>query len=319
MQIKLANPRGFCAGVDRAIEIVDQAIEAFGAPIYVRHEVVHNRTVVEGLRDKGAIFIEDVSEVPEGSYLIFSAHGVSKKVQQESKERNLTVFDATCPLVTKVHIQVAKHAKAGREAILIGHQGHPEVEGTMGQYEKLANSSGGMYLVETPDDVKNLKVNNPENLAYVTQTTLSMTDTQVMVDALHKYFPAIQEQKKDDICYATQNRQDAVHDLAATADVILVVGSPNSSNSNRLREIAEQLGKSAYLIDTATDMQQSWFSDTDVVGVTAGASAPEVLVQAVIEQLKQWGGDDAVEIQGIEEKVVFSMPKNLKKHISNAQ
>ena len=318
MQIKLANPRGFCAGVDRAIEIVDQAIEAFGAPIYVRHEVVHNRTVVEGLRDKGAIFIEDVSEVPEGSYLIFSAHGVSKKVQQESKDRNLTVFDATCPLVTKVHIQVAKHAKAGREAILIGHAGHPEVEGTMGQYEKLADSNGGMYLVETPDDVKGLKVNNPENLAYVTQTTLSMTDTQIMVDALHKYFPAIQEQKKDDICYATQNRQDAVHDLAETADVILVVGSPNSSNSNRLREIAEQLGKDAYLIDTAADMQQTWFNDIAVVGVTAGASAPEVLVQAVIDQLKQWGGDSAVEIQGIEEKVVFSMPKELKKHIAAA-
>ncbi len=278
--------------------------------------MVHNRTVVEGLRDKGAIFIEDVSEVPEGSYLIFSAHGVSKKVQQESKNRNLTVFDATCPLVTKVHIQVAKHAKAGREAILIGHAGHPEVEGTMGQYEKLADSKGGMYLVETPNDVKNLKLNNPKNLAYVTQTTLSMTDTQVMVDALHKYFPAIQEQKKDDICYATQNRQDAVYDLAETADVILVVGSPNSSNSNRLREIAEQLGKDAHLIDTASDMQQSWFNNIDVVGVTAGASAPEVLVQAVIDQLKQWGGHSAIEIQGIEEKVVFSMPKELKKHIA---
>ena len=316
MQIKLANPRGFCAGVDRAIEIVDQAIEAFGAPIYVRHEVVHNRTVVEGLRDKGAIFIEDVSEVPEGSYLIFSAHGVSKKVQQESKERNLTVFDATCPLVTKVHIQVAKHAKAGREVILIGHAGHPEVEGTMGQYEKLAGSAGGMYLVETPEDVKNLKPNNPEDLAYVTQTTLSMTDTQIMVDALHKYLPHIQEQKKDDICYATQNRQDAVHDLAETTDVILVVGSPNSSNSNRLREIAEQLGKNAYLIDTAADMEKSWFVDVDAVGVTAGASAPEVLVQAVISQLKQWGGTNAVEIQGIEEKVVFSMPKELKNHMA---
>jgi 4-hydroxy-3-methylbut-2-enyl diphosphate reductase len=314
MQIKLANPRGFCAGVDRAIEIVDQAIEAFGAPIYVRHEVVHNRTVVEGLRDKGAIFIEDVCEVPEGSYLIFSAHGVSKRVQQESKNRNLTVFDATCPLVTKVHIQVAKHAKAGREVILIGHAGHPEVEGTMGQYEKLAEN-GGMYLVETPDDVKKLKVNNPNDLAYVTQTTLSMTDTQIMVDALHKYLPNIQEQKKDDICYATQNRQDAVHDLAKTTDVILVVGSPNSSNSNRLREIAEQLGKNAYLIDTAADMQKSWFTDVTAVGVTAGASAPEVLVQAVISQLKQWGGTKAVEIQGIEEKVVFSMPKELKKHL----
>jgi 4-hydroxy-3-methylbut-2-enyl diphosphate reductase len=315
MQIKLANPRGFCAGVDRAIEIVDQAIEAFGAPIYVRHEVVHNRTVVEGLRAKGAIFIEDVSEVPEGSYLIFSAHGVSKKVQQESKERNLTVFDATCPLVTKVHIQVAKHAKAEREVILIGHAGHPEVEGTMGQYEKLA-TEGGMYLVETPDDVKSLKLNNPKDLAYVTQTTLSMTDTQIMVDALHKYLPHIQEQKKDDICYATQNRQDAVHELAETADVILVVGSPNSSNSNRLREIAEQLGKTSFLIDTAADMQESWFKNIKVVGVTAGASAPEVLVQEVISQLKQWGGESAIEIQGIEEKVVFSMPKELKRHIA---
>ena len=316
MQIKLANPRGFCAGVDRAIEIVDQAIESFGAPIYVRHEVVHNRTVVEGLRSKGAIFIEDVSEVPEGSYLIFSAHGVSKQVQKESKERKLTVFDATCPLVTKVHMQVAKHAKAGREAILIGHAGHPEVEGTMGQYEKLAGSTGGMYLVETPEDVKNLKVNNPKDLAYVTQTTLSMTDTKIMVDALHEYFPHIQEQKKDDICYATQNRQDAVHELAETADVILVVGSPNSSNSNRLREIAEQLGKTAFLIDTAADMDQAWFQNVGVVGVTAGASAPEVLVQAVIDQLKQWGGETAVEIQGIEEKVVFSMPKELKKQMA---
>ncbi|MEO1899040.1 MAG: 4-hydroxy-3-methylbut-2-enyl diphosphate reductase [Methylococcales bacterium] len=316
MQIKLANPRGFCAGVDRAIEIVDQAIETFGAPIYVRHEVVHNRTVVEGLRSKGAIFIEDVSEVPEGSYLIFSAHGVSKQVQKESKERNLTVFDATCPLVTKVHMQVAKHAKAGREVMLIGHAGHPEVEGTMGQYEKLANSSGGMYLVETPEDVKKLNVNNPKDLAYVTQTTLSMTDTKIMVDALHEFFPHIQEQKKDDICYATQNRQDAVHDLAETADVILVVGSPNSSNSNRLREIAEQLGKTAFLIDTAADMNQSWFDQVKVVGVTAGASAPEVLVQAVIDQLKLWGGTSAIEIQGIEEKVVFSMPKELKKHMA---
>ena len=315
MQIKLANPRGFCAGVDRAIEIVDQALDAFGAPVYVRHEVVHNRTVVEGLRDKGAVFIEDVSEVPEGSYLIFSAHGVSKKVQQESIERNLTIFDATCPLVTKVHMQVAKHAKDGREAILIGHAGHPEVEGTMGQYEKIAET-GGMYLVETPEDVKNLKVNDPKNLAYVTQTTLSMTDTQIMVDALHKYFPSIQEQKKDDICYATQNRQDAVHELTETADVILVVGSPNSSNSNRLREIAEQLGKKAFLIDTAKDMKEEWFKDIAVVGVTAGASAPEVLVQEVIDQLKQWGGTGAVEIQGIEEKVVFSMPKNLKKQIA---
>ncbi len=315
MQILLANPRGFCAGVDRAIEIVDQALKTFGAPIYVRHEVVHNRTVVEGLREKGAIFIENIDEVPLGSYLIFSAHGVSKQVQKESKERDLTVFDATCPLVTKVHMQVAKHAKEGREVILIGHAGHPEVEGTMGQYEKLAKN-GGMYLVETPEDVKNLKVNNPKDLAYVTQTTLSMTDTQIMVDALHKYLPSIQEQKKDDICYATQNRQDAVTTLAKTADVILVVGSPNSSNSNRLREIAEQLDKTAFLIDTANDMQKSWFNESDVVGVTAGASAPEILVQEVITQLKQWGGKEATEMQGIEEKVVFSMPKELRKQIS---
>jgi 4-hydroxy-3-methylbut-2-enyl diphosphate reductase len=315
MQIVLANPRGFCAGVDRAIEIVDQAIQAFGAPIYVRHEVVHNRTVVDGLKDKGAIFIEDLTDVPVGSYLIFSAHGVSKQVQQEAKERNLTVFDATCPLVTKVHLQVAKHARENREVILIGHAGHPEVEGTMGQYEKSAEN-GGIYLVETPDDVKKLEVKNPDNLAYVTQTTLSMTDTKIMVDALKARFSAIQEQKKDDICYATQNRQDAVHELAKTADLILVVGSPNSSNSNRLREIAEQLGKKAYLIDTAKDMQQNWFDGITVVGVTAGASAPEVLVQEVIDQLKQWGGQSAVEIQGIEEKVVFSLPRELKKHIN---
>ncbi len=316
MQIVLANPRGFCAGVDRAIEIVDQAIDTFGAPIYVRHEVVHNRTVVDGLKKKGAIFIEDLSDVPVGSYLIFSAHGVSKQVQQEAEERELTVFDATCPLVTKVHMQVAKHAKQDREVILIGHAGHPEVEGTMGQYDK-CTEHGDIYLVETPEDVKNLKVNNPENLAYVTQTTLSMTDTKVMVDALRAHFPSIKEQKKDDICYATQNRQDAVHDLAEISDLILVVGSPNSSNSNRLREIAEQLGKPAYLIDTAKDMEQAWFDAVNVVGVTAGASAPEVLVQAVIQQLKDWGGETTTvrENQGIEEKVVFSIPKELKKHI----
>lgn len=311
MQIVLANPRGFCAGVDRAIEIVEQALQAFGAPIYVRHEVVHNRTVVDGLKEKGAVFIEDLADVPVGSYLIFSAHGVSKKVQQEAQERNLTVFDATCPLVTKVHMQVAKYAKQDREVILIGHAGHPEVEGTMGQYEK-CTENGAIYLVETPQDVIDLKVNNPDNLAYVTQTTLSMTDTKVMVDALRSAFPSIQEQKKDDICYATQNRQDAVHDLAKKSDLILVVGSPNSSNSNRLREIAEQLGKSAYLIDTYRDLQRAWLEDIDVVGVTAGASAPEVLVQEVIMQLKRWGGQTIVENQGIEEKVVFSLPKELK-------
>ena len=312
MEIVLANPRGFCAGVDRAIDIVDQALETFGAPIYVRHEVVHNRTVVDGLKAKGAVFIEDLSDVPVGSYLIFSAHGVSKQVQKEAVERKLTVFDATCPLVTKVHIQVAKHAKSDREVILIGHAGHPEVEGTMGQYDKCTDN-GGIYLVETPEDVANLKVNNPDNLAYVTQTTLSMTDTKVMVDALKARFSSIKEQKKDDICYATQNRQDAVYDLSKTADTILVVGSPNSSNSNRLREIAEQLGKSAYLIDTAKDMQKDWFVGSKVVGVTAGASAPEVLVQEVIDQLKAWGGTSAKELKGIEEKVVFSLPKGLKK------
>ncbi|MCD2449179.1 4-hydroxy-3-methylbut-2-enyl diphosphate reductase [Methylicorpusculum oleiharenae] len=312
MQIVLANPRGFCAGVDRAIEIVDQALETFGAPIYVRHEVVHNRTVVDGLKEKGAIFIEDLNDVPVESYLIFSAHGVSKEVQKKAEERNLTVFDATCPLVTKVHLQVAKHAKQDREVILIGHAGHPEVEGTMGQYEK-CTENGGIYLVETPNDVANLKVNNPDNLAYVTQTTLSMTDTKIMVDALRARFTSIQEQKKDDICYATQNRQDAVYDLASKTDIILVVGSPNSSNSNRLREIAEQLGKPAYLIDTAEDMQKDWFEGIDAVGVTAGASAPEVLVQEVINQLKLWGGETIIENKGIEEKVVFSLPKGLQK------
>ena len=315
MQILLANPRGFCAGVDRAIDIVERAIELFGNPIYVRHEVVHNRTVVDGLKDKGAIFIEDLTDVPVGSYLIFSAHGVSKQVQHEAKERNLTVFDATCPLVTKVHLQVAKHAKEDREVILIGHAGHPEVEGTMGQYERCTDK-GGIYLVETPEDVKNLVVKNPDDLAYVTQTTLSMTDTKIMVDALRLRFKGIQEQKKDDICYATQNRQDAVYELAKTADLILVVGSPNSSNSNRLREIAVQLGKQSYLIDTAKDMRRNWFDGIAVVGVTAGASAPEVLVQEVISQLKLWGGQSAVEIQGIEEKVVFSLPRELKRHIN---
>ena len=314
MQILLANPRGFCAGVDRAIEIVERALEAFGAPIYVRHEVVHNRTVVEKLKNKGAIFIEDLADVPVGSHLIFSAHGVSKKVQQEAKDRNLTVFDATCPLVTKVHIQVAKHAKSDTEVVLIGHAGHPEVEGTMGQYEK-CTEHGAIYLVETPEDVAKLRLNNPENLAYVTQTTLSMTDTKVMVDSLKEHFPAIEGQKKDDICYATQNRQDAVHDLTEKADLILVVGSPNSSNSNRLREIADQLGKPAYLIDTAENMEKDWFENINVVGVTAGASAPEVLVQEVIEQLKQWGGISTIENSGIEEKVVFSLPKELKVHL----
>lgn len=316
MQIILANPRGFCAGVDRAIEIVERAIETFGAPIYVRHEVVHNRTVVDRLKEKGAIFIEDLKDVPVGSYLIFSAHGVSKQVQKEAEERQLTVFDATCPLVTKVHIEVAKQAKAGREVVLIGHAGHPEVEGTMGQYVKFGEN-GGIYLVETPEDIKNLKVRNAQNLAYVTQTTLSMTDTKIMVDTLKEYFPSIEGPKKDDICYATQNRQDAVTELAKSTDLILVVGSPNSSNSNRLREIAEKLGNPAYLIDTEKDMRKEWFDGVEAVGVTAGASAPEILVQQVIERLKEWGGESAVENHGIEEKVVFSLPKELKQLIES--
>jgi len=314
MQILLANPRGFCAGVDRAIEIVERALEIFGAPIYVRHEVVHNRTVVEGLRTKGAVFIEDVADVPIGAYLIFSAHGVSKSVQHKAQERQLTVFDATCPLVTKVHIEVAKHAKVGREVILIGHAGHPEVEGTMGQYVK-TSKKGGIYLVETPEDIWALEVNDPNDLAYVTQTTLSMTDTQIMVDTLRQRFPSIDGPRKDDICYATQNRQDAVTALSKLTDLILVVGSPNSSNSNRLREIAEQLGNPAYLIDSAKDLRREWFESVNVVGVTAGASAPEILVQEVIEQLKAWGGETVVENQGIEEKVVFSLPKELKQHL----
>lgn len=313
MQIVLANPRGFCAGVDRAIEIVERAIESFGAPIYVRHEVVHNRTVVDDLRKKGAIFIEEVNEVPEGSYLIFSAHGVSKKVQNEAKERSLNVFDATCPLVTKVHIEVARHANAGIEAILIGHAGHPEVEGTMGQYEKLTQT-GKIYLVETLQDIEDLHVNDKANLAYVTQTTLSMDDTGKMVKALRVRFPQISGPKKDDICYATQNRQDAVKTLTPMVDIVLVVGSHNSSNSNRLREIAEQLDKPSYLIDTEHDLQQEWFTKDSVVGITAGASAPEVLVQQVISKLKQWGGKSTVEKQGIEEKVVFSLPKELKQN-----
>ncbi len=312
MQILLANPRGFCAGVDRAIEIVERAIDAFGAPVYVRHEVVHNRYVVENLRRRGAIFIEDLADVPEGATLIFSAHGVSKKVQEEAKGRNLKVFDATCPLVTKVHIEVHRHAKAGYEIIFIGHAGHPEVEGTMGQYQT-DNPNGGIYLVEKPEDVDKLQVHDENNLAYVTQTTLSMDDTQAIVDALKRRFPKIMGPKKEDICYATQNRQDAVKKLARNCDVMLVVGSPNSSNSNRLREIAEKLGKSAYLLDDASQLQKDWLENAKTVGVTAGASAPEILVQQVIAKLREWGGQMVEETPGVEEKVVFSVPKGLQK------
>ncbi len=311
MQILLANPRGFCAGVDRAIEIVERAIDTFGAPVYVRHEVVHNRYVVDNLRRRGAVFIEELSEVPEGATLIFSAHGVSKQVQEEAQRRNLTVFDATCPLVTKVHIEVHRHAREGREIVFIGHAGHPEVEGTMGQY-RTDNPKGGIYLVETPEDVATLEVNDPDNLAYVTQTTLSIDDTQAIVDALQRRFPNIVGPKKEDICYATQNRQDAVKKLARKCDVVLVVGSPNSSNSNRLREIAEKLGKPAYLLDDAAHLQRRWVEKANTVGVTAGASAPEILVQQVIARLKEWGGETVEETPGVEEKVVFSIPKGLR-------
>ncbi len=311
MQILLANPRGFCAGVDRAIEIVERAIDTFGAPVYVRHEVVHNRYVVDNLRRRGAVFIEDLSEVPEGATLIFSAHGVSKQVQEEAQRRNLTVFDATCPLVTKVHIEVHRHAREGREIVFIGHAGHPEVEGTMGQY-RTDNPKGGIYLVETPEDVATLEVNDPDNLAYVTQTTLSIDDTQAIVDALQRRFPNIIGPKKEDICYATQNRQDAVKKLAHKCDVVLVVGSPNSSNSNRLREIAEKLGKPAYLLDDAAHLQRQWVEQANTIGVTAGASAPEILVQQVIARLKEWGGETVEETPGVEEKVVFSIPKGLR-------
>ena len=311
MQILLANPRGFCAGVDRAIEIVERAIDTFGSPVYVRHEVVHNRYVVDNLRRRGAVFIEELSEVPEGATLIFSAHGVSKQVQEEAQRRNLTVFDATCPLVTKVHIEVHRHAREGREIVFIGHAGHPEVEGTMGQY-RTDNPKGGIYLVETPEDVATLEVNDPDNLAYVTQTTLSIDDTQAIVDALQRRFPNIVGPKKEDICYATQNRQDAVKKLARKCDVVLVVGSPNSSNSNRLREIAEKLGKPAYLLDDAAHLQRRWVEKANTVGVTAGASAPEILVQQVIARLKEWGGETVEETPGVEEKVVFSIPKGLR-------
>ncbi|WP_079229819.1 4-hydroxy-3-methylbut-2-enyl diphosphate reductase [Pseudomonas putida] len=310
MQIKLANPRGFCAGVDRAIEIVNRALEVFGPPIYVRHEVVHNKFVVEDLRNRGAIFVEELDQVPDDVIVIFSAHGVSQAVRQEAAGRGLKVFDATCPLVTKVHIEVAKYSRDGRECILIGHEGHPEVEGTMGQYDP--SNGGAIYLVEDEDDVAQLQVNDPDHLAFVTQTTLSMDDTSRVIDALRARFPNIGGPRKDDICYATQNRQDAVKQLAGESDVLLVVGSPNSSNSNRLRELAERMGTPAYLIDGAEDMRRVWFEKAQRVGITAGASAPEVLVQGVIEQLKAWGATGAEELDGRPENITFSMPKELR-------
>lgn len=310
MQILLANPRGFCAGVDRAISIVERALELYGAPIYVRHEVVHNRYVVDKLRERGVVFIEEISEVPDGSILVFSAHGVSQAVRAEAKARDLTMlFDATCPLVTKVHMEVARASRRGTEAILIGHAGHPEVEGTMGQY---SNLQGGIYLVESPKDVWQLQVKDENNLCFMTQTTLSVDDTSDMIDALRQRFPSIIGVRKDDICYATTNRQEAVRNLADDADVVLVVGSKNSSNSNRLTELAQRVGKPAYLIGSASDIQKAWLSQVSNIGVTAGASAPDVLVQEVISRLKALGGKEVHEISGCEENIVFEVPKELR-------
>ena len=305
MQVLLANPRGFCAGVDRAIEIVERALEQFGAPIYVRHEVVHNKFVVDSLKAKGAIFVEELSEVPAGNTVIFSAHGVSQAVRQEAEARGLRVFDATCPLVTKVHVEVAKMRAGGKEIIMIGHKGHPEVEGTMGQ------SSGGMYLVESPEDVAKLAVANADNLAFVTQTTLSVDDAAKVIEALKQRFPTIQGPKKDDICYATQNRQDAVKALARQCDVVIVVGSPNSSNSNRLREVARNLGVPAYMVDNAGQLQPEWVAGKERVGLTAGASAPEVLVRQVAERLRELGASTVQETSGVTETVQFPMPRGL--------
>ncbi|NIH17286.1 4-hydroxy-3-methylbut-2-enyl diphosphate reductase [Morganella morganii] len=310
MRILLANPRGFCAGVDRAISIVERALELYGAPIYVRHEVVHNRYVVNDLRERGAIFIEEISEVPDNAILIFSAHGVSQAIRQEARSRNLTMlFDATCPLVTKVHMEVARASRKGKEAILIGHAGHPEVEGTMGQYN---NPEGGMYLVESPEDVWKLAVKDEENLSFMTQTTLSVDDTSEVIDALNARFPKIIGPRKDDICYATTNRQEAVRDLAGQADLVLVVGSKNSSNSNRLAELAQRVGKPSYLIDSADDINPVWLRDVDTIGLTAGASAPDVLVQQVISRLQELGADEISQLEGREENIIFEVPKELR-------
>ena len=310
MRILLANPRGFCAGVDRAISIVERALELYGAPIYVRHEVVHNRYVVNDLRERGAIFIEEIAEVPDNAILIFSAHGVSQAIRQEARSRNLTMlFDATCPLVTKVHMEVARASRRGEESILIGHAGHPEVEGTMGQYN---NPEGGMYLVESPEDVWKLNVKDEENLSFMTQTTLSVDDTSEVIDALNARFPKIIGPRKDDICYATTNRQEAVRDLAGQADLVLVVGSKNSSNSNRLAELAQRVGKPSYLIDSADDINPDWLRDVDTIGLTAGASAPDVLVQQVISRLQELGADEISQLEGREENIIFEVPKELR-------
>ena len=309
MQVILANPRGFCAGVDRAIEIVERALEIFGPPVYVRHEVVHNRFVVDSLAARGAVFVDELEQIPDDCIVIFSAHGVSREVRREADARGLRVFDATCPLVTKVHMEVARHQREGRECVLIGHAGHPEVEGTLGQYD--TSRGGRMYLVENPDDVADLQVRDPDQLSFVTQTTLSMDDTAEVIRALRQRFPAIRGPKKDDICYATQNRQDAVRNLATQCDVFIVVGSSSSSNSNRLREVADKLDTPAYLVDSADDLQRGWFEGVASVGVTAGASAPEVLVQQVLDRLRAWGGTTVQEAGGKREQVVFSLPKGL--------
>ena len=310
LQIKLANPRGFCAGVDRAIEIVNRALEVFGAPIYVRHEVVHNKFVVDDLRARGAIFVDELDEVPDNTIVIFSAHGVSLAVQEEARRRQLKVFDATCPLVTKVHMEVTRYSQEGRECILIGHRGHPEVEGTMGQYDHV--HGGDIYLVEDCDQVNELQVNNPAALSYVTQTTLSMDDTARVIESLRKKFPDIKGPRRDDICYATQNRQDAVKQLASECDLMLVVGSPNSSNSNRLRELAERIGTESYLIDSAADIDAEWLLGKTTIGITAGASAPEILVRQVIDGLCRLGAEAPQEMQGREENITFSLPRELR-------
>lgn len=310
MQVTLANPRGFCAGVDRAIDIVDRAIELLGAPIYVRHEVVHNKFVVDNLREKGAIFVQELDEVPDDNTVIFSAHGVSKKVQDEAKRRGLKVFDATCPLVTKVHMEVVRYSREARETILIGHRGHPEVEGTMGQYD--TSFGGSIHRVDSEEEVNTLDIKNPEKIGFVTQTTLSVDDTNTVIDALKLRYPNIASPKKDDICYATQNRQDALKKLVDNCDLVLVVGSPNSSNSNRLREIAEKRGVPAYLIDGAEDIKAEWLTDKKNIGLTAGASAPEILVQQVTERLNEMGATIMPDTQGVVETVSFVLPKELR-------
>ena len=309
MKIILANPRGFCAGVDRAISIVELALEIHGAPIYVRHEVVHNRFVVNGLRERGAIFVEELSEVPDGAIVIFSAHGVSQAVRQEAKERNLKVFDATCPLVTKVHMQVARASRKGTKAILIGHKGHPEVEGTMGQY---SNDDGGIYLIESVEDIARLPVQENDELTFMTQTTLSLDDTAETIAALKEKYPAIQGPHKNDICYATTNRQEAVRELAKQSDLVLVVGSKNSSNSNRLAELASRMGVKSQLLDDPLDIRADWFDGVKTIGITAGASAPEELVQSIISRLKEFGANTVEELQGLEENMFFEVPKELR-------